>query len=311
MPERDDDLPPAPPSSHKDRALWVGVFVLVGVAAVLVALFTLTEPAMFRGRYIITTVVPDAGGVRRGDPVQMRGVNIGRVVRFKIGPEGVAIQLELEGEYDVPEDSRVLVHSLGVLQGMVAEVVPGSSTKAIGNKDTLPGETKGSMEGVDRVTKKAESVLSQAQEMLSKETIANVQASTGEARRLLIELQSMAAEQRKELIVVSRSLRRSSEGLEKISGDVEKATGGPELERTVKRVDALTARLDETTASLDRSTRSLESVLARIEKGEGTLGKLMRDDTLYANLNEAALNLSRLAEDVRREPKRYVKLSVF
>jgi phospholipid/cholesterol/gamma-HCH transport system substrate-binding protein len=241
----------------------------------------------------------------------MRGVNIGRVMKFRIGSDGVTISLELEGEYDVPEDSKVLLHSLGVLQGMVAEIMPGSSKKSIGNKATLPGDTKGTMEGVDRVTQKAETVLGQAQELLNKETIANVQASSTEARRLLVELQAMAVEQRKELIDVSRSLKRSSEGLEKITGDVQRTTSGPELDRSVKRVDALTARLDETTASLDRSTRSLEAVLSRIEKGEGTLGKLTRDDTLYANLNEAALNLSRLAEDVRRQPKRYVNLSLF
>jgi phospholipid/cholesterol/gamma-HCH transport system substrate-binding protein len=118
-------------------------------------------------------------------------------------------------------------------------------------------------------------------------------------------------EQRKELIVLSRNLRKSSEG-------IEKATSGPELEQTVKRLDALTARMDGVVTGLERSSRSAESVLARVERGEGTLGKLTKDDELYANASEAAANLkkaaaelARLTEDIRLNPKKYVKLSLF
>ena len=102
-----DSLPVAPPARGHDRELIVGLFVIVGVLSVLGALFTFTDAALFRGRYIVTTIVPDAGGIRKGDPVQMRGVNIGRVKSFHISPEGVAIRLEVEGEYKIPSDSRV------------------------------------------------------------------------------------------------------------------------------------------------------------------------------------------------------------
>ncbi len=51
--------------------------------------------------------------------------------------------------------------------------------------------------------------------------------------------------------------------------------------------------------------------MGRIDRGEGTLGKLTRDDKLYNNLNEAAVNFSKLTEDIRKQPKRYLKLSFF
>ena len=75
------DALPLPPSRGQSREAMVGLFVILGVAAVLITLYTLTDAAMFRGRYFVRTLVPDAGGIRRGDPVQMRGVNIGRVQR--------------------------------------------------------------------------------------------------------------------------------------------------------------------------------------------------------------------------------------
>jgi ABC-type transporter Mla subunit MlaD len=77
MAERDE--PPTPgrrrvrcarraPSRGRDQAVWVGFFLVVGIIAIFAALFILTDAAFFRGRYIVSTVVTDAGGIRRGDP---------------------------------------------------------------------------------------------------------------------------------------------------------------------------------------------------------------------------------------------------
>jgi phospholipid/cholesterol/gamma-HCH transport system substrate-binding protein len=70
--------------------------------------------------------------------------------------------------------------------------------------------------------------------------------------------------------------------------------------------------------SLGRASRSIESVLGRMERGEGTLGRLSKDDALYLKASRAldqasraAEELARLGEDVRRHPERYVKLSLF
>src|SRR3954469_9257112 len=101
--EEEGDLPAAPPSHGRDQAIWVGFFLVVGIIAIFAALFILTDAAFFRGRYIVSTTVTNAGGLRRGDPVQMRGVNIGRVQRFRISKDSVEIRLELEGEYKVPK----------------------------------------------------------------------------------------------------------------------------------------------------------------------------------------------------------------
>jgi phospholipid/cholesterol/gamma-HCH transport system substrate-binding protein len=86
----------------------------------------------------------------------------------------------------------------------------------------------------------------------------------------------------------------------------------------VKRVDELVGRLDGTLTTLDRSSKSLESVLARMDRGEGTLGKLSTDDSLYknaseatANLNKATVELNKLLADFQAHPKKYINLKVF
>ncbi len=122
-------LPSPPPSRGKHREAWVGLFVVAGILATVVLLAVMTDAALFRGRYIVTTNVPNAGGIRKGDPVQMKGVAIGRIIGFGIGQKDVDVRLEIEGEYKIPKDSRVEVKAAGLLGGMVAEVIPGASPR--------------------------------------------------------------------------------------------------------------------------------------------------------------------------------------
>jgi phospholipid/cholesterol/gamma-HCH transport system substrate-binding protein len=312
MTDRDPAPPPDPRLRGRDREMWVGVFVIVGIIATLAILFVMTDAATFRGRYVVTTFVPNAGGIRRGDPVQMRGVNIGRVQRFRMAPQGVAIRLEIEGEYDIPVDSHVELRSSGLLGGIVADIVPGEATTSLKNGDTIAGKSEEAMmDQTNRIAGQVETVLKRVDTLLDKSTIDNVHASTADLRTLLQQLNATVTEQRRELVTLNRSLRKSSEGIERASAGIEKVTTAPELDRTVKRLDTLTQRIDEVTGTLDRSSKSMESVMGRIDRGEGTLGKLTRDDKLYNNLNEAAANFSKLAEDIRKQPKKYINLKIF
>jgi phospholipid/cholesterol/gamma-HCH transport system substrate-binding protein len=305
-------LPPPPPSRGKHREAWVGLFVVAGLAAAVITLAVMTDAALFRGRYIITTNVPNAGGIRKGDPVQMRGVNIGRIIGFTISQQGVDMRLEIEGEYPIPKDSRVEVKASGLLGGMVAEVMPGASAQKAGWGERIPGKSGiGLFDKMDELAGEADKVAVKVQNLLSDQTVSDLQGGAADARRALAELSAILKEQRSELRTLTSSLRRSSEGLEKVAA-------GPELERTVKRVDQLTARLDGTLVTLDRSSKSVESILGRIDRGEGTLGKLSTDETLYKNASEATANLTKATEELNKlladfqaHPRKYINLKVF
>lgn len=308
----DKPLPPMPPARGRYREAWVELFVVAGLAAVLITLGVLTDAALFRGRYIVTTSVPDAGGIRKGDPVLMHGVNIGRILGFGISEAGVKLRLEIEGEYPIPSDSRVELKAQGLLGGMIADVVPGASAQKAKWGDELPGKSGiGLFDKMNSLAGEADKVAAKVQGLLSDETVKDLQGGASGARRSLEELQAILKEQRGEIRVLIASLKRSAEGMEKV-------TTGPELERTLKRVDELTLRLDGTTSTLDRSSKSLESILARMDRGEGTLGKLSKDDELYrnaseatANLNKATVELNKLLTDFQAHPRKYINLKVF
>jgi len=308
----DKPLPTPPQLSRRRREVWVGLFVVAGLLGILIVLTTMTDAALFRGRYIVTTVVPHAGGIRNGDPIQMRGVNIGRVNGFEISKDEVEIRLEIEGEYPVPKDSVVELKSSGLLGGLVADVIPGESPEMARWGDVLEGRSGiGLFDKMDTLAGEADDVAERVKVLLSEEMVGNLQGSASEARQLLERLSATVSEQRRELKTLTESLRRSAEGLETV-------TTGDELEETVKSIRALTERADEVLTGLDTSSRSLESILGRIDRGEGSLGKLTTDDQLYDNVASAAANLDKTAtelqallEDIRLKPKKYLKLSLF
>jgi phospholipid/cholesterol/gamma-HCH transport system substrate-binding protein len=312
------DLPPFSTPPRRDRELWVGLFVIAGVAFLVMALFAFTDASAFRGRYVVKTAVEDAAGLRRGDPVQLRGVSIGRVAGFEFTSGGVIVHLEIEGAYRIPVDSRVELTQAGLLGSTAARVIPGSAGAPAEKGQTLPGSTREPPSvAAERLAGASQDVLERLSSLLSDRTVHGIESSSTELAQVLDDLAAGVGEQRAALSRLSGSLGRSAANLERATG--------PELLGAVGRLDAVTRRLEAMTpgveravSSLGRSSQAIESVLGRIERGQGTLGRLSRDDTLYLNANRAFSDASRaavqiglLSEDIRRNPGRYMKLSLF
>ena len=87
--------------------------------------------------------------------------------------------------------------------------------------------------------------------------------------------------------------------------------GASKVEKTGARLDTLSANLTQLTTRLTAATGSLKTVLDKMEKGEGTLGKMATDTMLYRNLNETLTSLSALLKDLRERPGRYINVKVF
>lgn len=304
----DEEIEAVVPRDRGRRELRVGAFVLAGGLAVVAALFLLTDPATLRGRYMLVTQVADAGGIRGGDPVQMRGVNIGRVDGFEMTRDGeVNIRLEIEGEWEVPEDSYTRLAGAGLFGGRTMQVIRGTSQTILEPWDTLAstGEEGGLLESAESLSSRAEDVLSRIGATLDDPTIGAMKGTATELQALVGELRAIASVQRSQLADLTASLNRAAGGFE------EAAEGGPAVARAAARADTALLALNRTSATLDEVATSLGTVLGRIERGEGTLGRLTADDSLYVALNQAAQSIHLLAEDIRLNPDRYVRITVF
>ncbi len=303
----------APPARGKNQELWVGLFVILGGLVTLYLLLTLTDAALFRGRYIVSSLVKDATGVRKGDPVLLRGVNIGRVQKFVMRGQQVELYLEIEGEYStIPTDSRVELASAGMLGGMVARVIPGNGTALAVNGSVLTGAVPETLQDqFEGIATEGKKTMTRVQDLLSESMVADTHSSIKELDGLLKRLTTIATEQQKELKALTTSMRAASE-------NVEKATSREEIDKAMKRLDSLTASAERTSKTVENSTKALDAVLGRIQRGEGTLGKLSTDEALYTNLNKTlasvdatSVEMKNLLADLKANPKKYLKVSVF
>lgn len=302
----DREIQEALPHGSGGKEVRVGIFVLIGLISVIGVLYLTTDPAFFRGRYIVTTTVDHAGGVRQGDPIQMRGVNIGRVHRFSLIEEGVEIALEIEGQWEIPVDSRSRISGTGLLGGRVIEIMRGDSPEALPPGGSIPGSsTPDVTDEAQALSTEARTTLERVQSLLSDPTVAALEGSAREMERLLTRLSAFTQEQRTQVNRLTESLNRSAQGLEEAAG------AGPDAARAIARADSALGQLNQTGATLDRAATSLESVLSGLERGEGTLGQLTQNDSLYMNLNRAAESLFTLTEDLRENPGRYVRIEIF
>ena len=304
----DEELMTAVPRGTKGREASVGLFVLLGLISFVVVIFWMTDPAMLRGRYMLVTTVDDAGGVRSGDPLQMQGVNIGRVNGFEMVGQGVIyITLEIEGEWRIPRGSRTEMGEAGLFGGRTMMIVRGDSNEYLAEGDTLPGEgaVAGLMGSVGELTEQAGSVLTAIDSLLNTETVGSIQETVRDLDELIVGLSEVTQEQRGALARLTESLTRSAEGLETAAG------AGPGVASAVARADSAMAMLAGASENLDAVSASLRTVLARIEAGEGTLGRLSTDDALYTNLSSAAASLDSLLTDLQANPGRYINISIF
>ena len=301
----DQEVLRAVPPTAGTRQFRVGVFVILGIASFFTILFLMTSPATFRGRYMLVTRVDDAQGIRKGDPVQMRGINIGRIHRFRMEGDSVLITLEVEGEWQVPAGSRSELLSGGIFGGTVVSVIPGPGPDALAPMTELPGVVVGGMlDSADGLAEDAGDVLKRVQALLSDSALADAGSSVSALRDLLEGLADATESQAGEVRSLLASLNRSAENVEGI-------TEAEEWRRTLASADSVLAGASRASRAVEQSVSSLNAVLARIERGEGTLGQLSANDSLYHSLNAAAGSLKELLDDLKANPGRYISISVF
>jgi phospholipid/cholesterol/gamma-HCH transport system substrate-binding protein len=303
----DQEIESAVPRESGGREVRVGIFVLAGIISAIAVLFVLTDPATLRGRYMIVTSFENAGGIRKQDPVLMRGVNVGRINDFEMVGKFVHITLEIEGAWEVPSDSRTRLAGAGLFGGRTMEIIPGDSPVPVEEGDTIAsvGEAESIFGTAEVMGEQATVLLEQLNRLFSDPTVTAVQGTAGELHALTAELRQVVAVQQAQLSQLTASLQRSATAIESAAG------AGPDVARVAARADTAMAEIQVATRTLGHTASLLDSILVRFQAGEGTLGRLSRDDALYESLNRAAESIALLATDIRENPRRYLSVRIF
>ncbi len=235
----------------------------------------------------------------------------------------VSFQLN-EGGLKLPRDTRIRIK--GDLLNKWTELVMGDSALYAAPGDTLfgdmtPGLTEALGQQIDPLKRKAEtmlvsvdSVLTAFQQVLNPKARNDIDSSLASIRSTLASLDK-AAGQLNQLIAVERhSISATLGNLESVSANLR--NNNQQITRILQNLDTTAATLADGSmrralVSLDSTMAGARAIMGELRQGEGTLGQLIANDTLYDNLERASRELDMLLEDVRVNPGRYVHVSVF
>lgn len=297
------------------REVKTGILVLLGILAVIMGFSYLKSSSIFDNSRTFYAVYDHVGGLQSGTQVSLNGLVVGNVssIRFKDASGKLLVTFVVNNEFEFSENSKVELFDTGIIGGKGLQIIPafdgGPNAKS---GDTLatsskPGLTELVQQKLTPLQMSLESTFSDADTLL---TNINSILDDGTKRDLR---QSIA-----NLNVLLSTFQGSATKLNTLLEE-----NGSQLDSTLKNVNTITnnfAKISDTLANagigqsitdLQKTVASLNMVLGKIERGEGTLGKMALDEELYNNLTEVSRELDLLLQDFRLNPKRYVNVSVF
>lgn len=263
-------------------------------------------------------VYDQVNGMQEASPVLIRGVKVGTVTAIEFDPQKsdkVALRLTVQRKYAIPRNSLAKMVSSSIMGGKSIEIELGDGGEVLESGDTiLSSATPDMMESLssqmnpilERVTTLADELTTTLEgvNMIVEQNADNIKGLTTHLNSIASNIDNILGEERE-------GLKQTLKGVEEFS---------TALGRNSERMDSLMTNLAtfserlasaEVVENLDRTLADLNALLSGMESGEGTLGQLAKDKALYDNLASASENLSRLLQDLREHPSRYVHFSVF
>ncbi len=295
-----------PRRRRKKAELWIGLLTIVSFIVLLWGYFWLTGQPLGERGYNVVVVVPNASGLDKGDRVRLAGVEVGVVTSVRlVAADRVIVRLRLHRDLELPRDSRALLQSVGVFGDVIIALQAGSSQTMASDGDTLAvGTTTGLMDLAGDLGDQAQVVLGQIERLLADTAIDDVHGSAAALQGTLRELERLVRENGDDFAALSRSLRQTAETLQE-------TVEGTDVDKAVADIEATAAALAETAETLKQTAESIASVADKVDRGEGTLGLLVNDPSLYEDLRSAVNSVSSLSQDIQQNPGRYLKLAIF
>jgi len=309
------------------REYTIAGVVLGGIALLVFGVNYLKGLDLFQKRNIYYAVYNDVSGITGSSPLFFHGFKVGQVVGTQLMPDGsgriaVAFQVDAD-DLKLPRDSRLEIYSADLFT-RAAQIVLGDSSVMAQRGDTLLGDAQLSLtetvnQQIDPLKRKAEamiasvdSVLTSVQGILNKDARGHLDGSFADLHGTMTSVKQTAQRMDALFAAEAENIKLAMENITKLSATL--AANQGRLNSIFANVDSLTAslasgELQNVLKDLSATSNELKGTLTKINGGQGTLGQLITNDSLYNNLEASSRQLDLLLEDLRLNPNRY--FSVF
>jgi len=292
--------------------LKVGVLVLLAGIVLVGGTLYLREWQAGSGLRTWKVGFGQVGGLSNGDPVLVQGVRRGSVDDIQLRHGQVIVSLKVKKDVVLTRNSAVEITVLGLMGERVVNIAQGPPDVAEWPADSFfPGlyasgttEVMGTLGPIlINVDSALQSVRLVAEDMRASGAL---QHAVHNADRSVTEMSQMVTENRAQLHAAVSNLEASTTALRHFTD-----TRAAKMESTVDGFAAASDELKHITAQFDSASSRLNETAGRLQRGEGTLGKLSQDSTLYVEMRRTATELHDLVADIKKNPRKYIRLSVF
>jgi phospholipid/cholesterol/gamma-HCH transport system substrate-binding protein len=291
----------------------VGLFFLVGIILVFVAVEATVGTGLLSRTYHLYVKYGDVQGLRTGDAVQVAGLKLGKVDTISLQPNGVLVKLQLNEKAVVRRDSLARLDYQALSGNRFISISLGTpNSPVLKNGDTIEGEVPSSLSDIitqfksvaQSVTDLADS-LNQNQDRLLNNVDTMIEENRNALQQTLANIDSITAKLDRGDGTLAKLLNDGSlydhanamvADLQKISDRL--ARGQGDLGRLVNSDGALYDDVRETVARLNTTATNLEEISAQVRDGQGTLGRLVQDDQLYEDAQSTLHSVDRAATGI-------------
>jgi phospholipid/cholesterol/gamma-HCH transport system substrate-binding protein len=253
-------------------------------------------------------------GLSPSAPVTINGLVVGKVKTITISEKGtLLVELQLSTDFPISKTSKATLYDGSLIGGKQVGIHPNFKDNSIAeNGDYLVGDSQASLmdslgDKLSPVATKVEKVLTSADQLITglnsvldakgqedlKKTLAELSETMAQFHKVSVNANSILDENKGQLKGVVSNFNKVSSDFSKISDSLNKA----DLGKTVRNLNAALGKVD--------------GLMRDLDSGKGTMGKLLKDEALYKNLEKTSKELELLLQDVRLNPTRYVNVSVF
>jgi len=292
------------------REARIGIFVAAAFLILAVFIFIVGDLAVIfrKAGYPLSVEFPSAAGLEKRAPVKMAGVSIGMVKDIRLSGRKARVDMDIDAGVRVPKDSAVTFSMSGLLGEKTVEIVPGASEEPSAPGDMLAGkmtmgfEDLGPMLG--SVGDKIKSAGDAITETLGPETRASLGRTIESLAGLSAELRALVERNQAGIAKTVQGAQTTAETLDravKEVGEAARETIGLIQDIAAENRDSLKINLEKIktlTGQLEKSLEILNAALEKINRGEGTLGKVIQDPELYDKAEGVLDKIGKTAGDL-------------
>lgn len=307
----------------------IGISFIVAVVVFVWGFNFLKSTGLFKNEQVYYASYHEVNGLIKANPVVINGLRIGQVKNVYFNPNmtgDIMVSVNLSTKFPIPNNTVARIFSSDLMGSKAIELVLGDSKVFLTPGDTLPTSVEaGLMEEVNAqvqpIKKKAENLLASVDTLVVafqsifnvnarenlKHSFDNIEKTFSNLQNATSNIDTLVAEESHTISSILTNLDSLSFTLSASRGDIQSIISNFE-----SISDSLSkSEIPATFASINATLENMQAVLEKINNGKGTMGKLINNDSLYIELTRASSSLDSLLLDIKQNPKRYVKFSVF